>query len=172
LFAGHTGLALLAKAARPRIPLVVLLPVAYAPDIIESMFDLLGQHNRELSHSLVSVGFGATIIALIYLVTLRAKADAFVLWLAYVSHWPADFITGTKPTWPGGPDVGLQFYERPVADAAIECAVVILCWIIYRRAMLRTQTPAAAQRMTTVLAPIGLILAQIVFDYVQHRLIT
>jgi hypothetical protein len=172
LFAGHAGFALLAKAARPRIPLVVLLPVAFAPDIIESMFDVLGQHNRELSHSLVSVGLGATIIALIYLVATRARGDAFVLWLTYASHWPADFVTGTKPTWPGGPDVGLQFYERPVADCAIECIVVIICWIVYRRAMIRARTPAVAQQMTTVLAPIGLIIAQIVFDVVQYRLTT
>jgi membrane-bound metal-dependent hydrolase YbcI (DUF457 family) len=170
LVAGHAGLALLAKAARPRIRIAVLLPVTFAPDILESLFDVLGHHNRELSHSLLSVGLGATIAALIYLLTTRAKSEAFVVWLTYVSHWPADFITGIKPTWPGGPDVGIHLYERPVADAVLECALVVACWIVYRRALRRTSATVVPRRRLTVLVPTGLIVVQVVFDVIQLRL--
>jgi membrane-bound metal-dependent hydrolase YbcI (DUF457 family) len=171
LVAGHAGLALLAKAARPRIRIAVLLPVTFAPDILGSFFDAFGYHNRALSHSLVSVGLGASIVALIYFLTTRVKPEAFVVWLTYVSHWPADFITGTKPTWPGGPDVGLRLYDRPVADAVLECAIVVVCWIVYRRSLKRSVAPAAPRRAMTVLVPMGLIIAQVVFDVVQQRLV-
>lgn len=170
MVAGHAGLALLAKAARPRIRIAVLLPVTFAPDILESLFDVLGHHNRELSHSLVSVGLGATLVAFIYLLTTRMKSEAFVVWLTYLSHWPADFITGIKPTWPGGPDVGIHLYERPIADAVLECAIVIICWMVYRRSLRPTSTPGVARRRLTVLVPTGLIVAQVVFDVIQLRL--
>ena len=170
MVAGHAGLALLAKAARPRIRIAVLLPITFAPDILESLFDVLGHHNRELSHSLVSVGLGATIVAIIYFLTTRATSEAFVVWLTYVSHWPADFITGIKPTWPGGPDVGMHLYERPLADAVLECAIVVACWIVYRRSRIRSVAPAAPGRTATPLVPIGLVVVQIVFDVIQQRL--
>lgn len=172
MVAGHAGIALLAKAARPRILIAVLLTVTFAPDILEWVFELLGYHNRELSHSLVSVGLGATIVALIYGLTTRVKPEAFVVWLTYVSHWPADFITGIKPTWPGGPDVGLHLYEWPVADAVLECAIVVVCWIVYRRSLGRSLAPAALPRTMTVLVPMGLIVVQIVFDVIQQRAMT
>lgn len=169
MFAGHAALALLAKTARPRIPIAVLLPVAFAPDILESLFDLLGYHNRVLSHSLVSVGLGATIVALIYLLATHAKPEALVLWLTYLSHWPADFITGDKPTWPGGPTIGLHLYSLPIADAVLECAIVVICWLVYRRAMTRSLSSASPRCTPTILIPAGLIIAQIVFDIIQER---
>ena len=172
MFAGHAALALLAKAARPRISIAVLLPVAFAPDIIEWVFAFLGHQDRELSHSLVSVGIGATVIALIYFLATRRTADAIVVWLTYVSHWAADFITGTKPTWPGGPDVGLQLYEHPKGDALIECGIVVICWIVYRRSTTRTATPVVSRANPAVVVPVVLIAAQLVFDYVEYRLMS
>jgi hypothetical protein len=113
LYVGHVALAMVAKSARPRIPMALLVPVAFAPDWIEWFFDPTGHRNREISHSLVSVGIAATLVALAYFVTTRARADAIAVWLMYALHWPADFITGLKPTWPGGPMVGLYLYKQP-----------------------------------------------------------
>jgi hypothetical protein len=81
----------------------------------------------------VSVGVGASLAALLYWLSTRATADAIAVWLTYASHWPADFITGLKPTWPGGPTVGLSLYNHPVWDAVLECAIVVLAWVAYRR---------------------------------------
>ena len=142
----------------------MLVPIAFAPDWIEWIADALGHHDRAISHSLVSVGIGASLTALIYWLTTRQRADAAIVWLTYVSHWPADFITGLKPTWPGGPMVGLLLYTHPVWDALLECALVVACWLAYRRTLAaRTQ-----RRAILLLIPLGLIGMQIAFEAVQY----
>jgi len=159
LYAGHAALATLAKGARPRIPIALLVPVAFAPDWLEWFFDAVGHRNRELSHSLISVGIGATVVALIYFLVTRARADAVAVWLTYASHWPADFVTGLKPTWPGGPTVGLFLYARPMLDFVVESVVVLVCWLVYRRSL-----PVAARNRTVGwLIPLGLIAMQMAF---------
>lgn len=160
MFVGHAALALFAKATRSRVALAVLVPVAFAPDVIELVADAFGHHNREISHSLVSVGIGATVVALLYWLVNRGAADAVVVWLTYVSHWPADYITGLKPTWPGGPMAGLLLYTRPTADAWLECALVVLCWMAYRQSL----PSAARRRPILLLVPVGLITMQLAFD--------
>lgn len=130
---GHIGFALLAKTARPRLSLALLIPVTYGPDLVEGAFDVIGNHNRILSHSLVSVGLIATVTALTVFLWRRSGADALAVWLVYVSHWPADYLTGLKPTWPGGPTVGLQLYDRPVIDWTMELALLAACWLVYRK---------------------------------------
>jgi hypothetical protein len=159
VYAGHAGLAILAKAARPRIPMALLVPVAFAPDWIEWMLQAFGLRDRALSHSLVSVGIGATVVALAYYLATRLRSEAVVVWLAYLSHWPADFLTGLKPTWPGGPTVGLFLYSRPMVDALLEISVILLCWIAYRRSL-----PAVARnRLLGLLVPAGLIAMHLAF---------
>ena len=159
MFAGHAALALVAKAARPRIPAALLVPVAFAPDVIEFLFSQIGHRNREISHSLISVAVGASIVALVYLLVSKDRTSAMVLWLTYASHWPADFITGVKPTWPGGPTVGLFLYQRPVADAVLESIMVIVCWLIYRASL----PPASRKRVVGLLIPVGLVAMQLAF---------
>jgi hypothetical protein len=130
---GHVGFALLTRTARPRLSLALLVPIAYGPDIIEVALQAIGNRNRILSHSLISVGLMATVVSLAVLLGRRSRADAVAVWLLYVSHWPADFITGLKPTWPGGPEVGLQLYDHLWWDAALELALLAACWIVYRK---------------------------------------
>ena len=163
MYVGHAALATLAKAARRRVPLAVLVPVAYAPDWVEWLLDTFGITNRELSHSLVAVGIGATAIAALYWLIRRSMTDATVVWLTYASHWPADFITGTKPTWPGGPTVGLNLYGHLGWDALVESVLVVVCWLAYRRSV----PPEARRRSVGVLVPVGLIGMQLVFDAIQ-----
>jgi multisubunit Na+/H+ antiporter MnhB subunit len=159
VYAGHAALATLAKGARPRIPIALLVPIAFAPDWIEWFFDFFGYRNREISHSLVSVGIGATLVALAYYLTTREGVDAMTVWLTYASHWPADFITGLKPTWPGGPIVGLFLYSHSALDGILECSIVVLCWLVYRRSLPR----AAQKRAVGLLVPLGLIAMQLAF---------
>jgi hypothetical protein len=164
VYAGHAALALLAKSRRPRIPLAVLIPVAFAPDWIEWIFSAAGLRNQEISHSLVSIGIGATLVALVYGVSQRDWSGALIVWLTYVSHWAADFFTGLKPTWPGGPTVGLYLYKTPVADAAIEFAVIAVCWFAYRRSL-----PAPSrQRAMGWLVPLGLVAMHVAFLFATN----
>ena len=160
MYTGHSALALVAKSRRPAIALALLIPVAFAPDWLKVLFSFLGHENRQLSHSLVSVGIGATLVALLYFAWSRSAADAGVLWLTYASHWPADYLTGIKPTWPGGPNVGLLLYNVPYADVTMESALVVICWFIYRRSL----PVESRRRAVTFLIPLGLIGLQILFD--------
>jgi hypothetical protein len=132
---GHAGVGIGAKWFAPRVPLWLLLCAAYAPDIIEVSLWPFGIHNRELSHSLISVGLGATLLALLYSALRRDGRGAICLWCVYVLHWPADFITGTKPTWPGGPMVGLNLYDHHVLVWIVDIAVLLAgCWFAARSA--------------------------------------
>lgn len=164
MYAGHAAIALLVKGVRPRISLAVLVPVAFAPDWIEWVFEALGHRNRNISHSLVSVGLGAVLVGLIYWAIRRTPRDAAAVSLTYVSHWAADFITGLKPTWPGGPQVGLLLYAHPVADVVLESVVIVLCWMVY----LRSLPTISRRRPASLLIPAGLIALQIGFAAIQN----
>jgi hypothetical protein len=167
VYAGHAAIATLVKGKRPRIPIALLVPVAFAPDCIEWVLRLAHHDSPVLSHSLVTVGFGATLVALLYFAVTRQMLDAVAVWLTYVSHWPADFITGVKPTWPGGPEVGLFLYDRPVADVVLESVVILACWLVYRRSL----PPAGRTRPIATLVPLGLIAMQVAFALIQNPLI-
>ncbi len=163
MYVGHAALALLAKSKRPKLSVALLVPVAFAPDWLKWIFERLGHANRELSHSLISVGIGATLVAICYFAGTRDGRSATVLWLVYASHWPADFITGIKPTWPGGPNVGLLLYAHPLGDMVLESALVVVCWLSYRRSL----APVARQRAVATLIPLGLIGLQVIFQAIQ-----
>jgi amino acid transporter len=91
---------------------------------------------RDVPFAIVATVFGAMIIMTLaqvvaqgVLVDVAAHttplADAAAVWLTYVSHWPADYITGLKPTWPGGPTVGLYLYARPIPEFFVEAVVKV-----------------------------------------------
>jgi membrane-bound metal-dependent hydrolase YbcI (DUF457 family) len=163
VYAGHAALAALLKGKRPRVPIALLVPVAFAPDWIDSFSHVVHRSDTIVSHSLLSVGIGATLCGLLYWLWSRNAGDALVVWLAYASHWPADYVTGVKPTWPGGPMVGLGLYSRPGWDLIIESALVVLCWLVYR-----TSLPAQSRRRALgLLVPLGLIGMQVVFEALQ-----
>ncbi len=52
-----------------------------------------------------------------------------------ISHALGDYVTGTKPTWPGGPMVGMQLYSQPALDFLFESVVIVGCWLFYRRSI-------------------------------------
>jgi hypothetical protein len=163
VFAGHAALAMVAKGKRPAISIAVLVPVAFGPDWIKLAGEWFGNTNAALSHSLVSVGIGATGAAIIYYATTRAAVSAAVVWLTYLSHWPADFITGLKPTWPGGPTVGLMLYAHPAADVVVESVLVVIGWVVYRRSL----PEVSKKRMLIYLVPLGLIGMQVLFGAIE-----
>lgn len=128
---GHAGPALVAKRVCPAVPLLLLVVAGYGPDIVEVALRPFGLVNRELSHSLVAVAMGATLMAVGWMVTRGGAREAAAIWLTYASHWPLDFITGHKPTWPGGPVVGLDLYSHWWIWL-IELAVLAVCGVIWR----------------------------------------
>ena len=165
MYAGHAGLALYAKSCRPRVPMAVLVPVAYAPDWIQWLITAAGgPQNPSISHSLVSVILGAAIVAAVYWGVSKSRADAAIVGLTYLSHWPADFVTGSKAIWPNSPEFGLNLYHHATADVIVESVVVVLCWLAYRRSL-----PAPANKTLIGWAiPVGLIAFQIGFVLIQY----
>ncbi len=165
MYAGHAALALAAKGKRPRLPIWLLVPVAFAPDWIQWTIQALGHRNAEYSHSIVSVLTFASIVALGYWLATRRTGDSVVLWLLYLSHWAADLITGLKPTLPGGPYVGLGIYSRPGVDFAVESIVIVACWWVYRRSF----PPERRRSLLMPLVPLGLVALQLGFGLLQYR---
>lgn len=168
MYAGHAAIALYTKARRPRLALPLLVVVAYAPDWIEWLIDASGASyptSSLYSHSIPSVLLGSSVVAAVSLLLGVERADALALWLLYVSHWVADFFTGMKPTWPGGPLIGMHLYDRPLVDFVMETLVVAAAWIAYRRSL-----PPTPRRGVAVLIPAGLLVFQVGFLVIMQRL--
>jgi len=164
VYVGHAAIAVSLKGKRPRVPIALLVPLAFAPDWIDSFSHVIHRPSNILSHSLVSVAIGATICGLLYWLWSRSPGDAAVVWLAYASHWPADLVTGMKPTWATGPTFGFGLYAHPVWDFVLESVLVVVCWFVYRQSL-----PAASRgRSIGLLIPLGLIGMQAVFEALQR----
>lgn len=166
MYAGHAAIAVLVKTARPRIPMAVLVPVAFAPDWIEWFLQFRPESARMASHGLISIAIGAAVTGIVYWLGSRRPADAAAIALLYISHWFADLITGLKPTWPGGPDVGLLLYNHPVADVAVESLVILIAAWRYQQ-MLSRASPARRYLASTLIVG-GLIGMQIGFVLIQN----
>lgn len=162
MYVGHAAIALLVKRSRPRLPLALLVPVAFGPDWIDLLSHVVHHPNPEISHSLVAVGVCSAVVALCAM-PFYGVVDALFLGATYASHWLADCLTGLKPTWPGGPEVGLHLYTHAIADFALESAIVVGCWLVYRSWLRREVRNSIA----AYLMPLGLIAMQAVFALLQ-----
>ncbi|MDQ3949699.1 MAG: hypothetical protein M3282_05085 [Gemmatimonadota bacterium] len=165
MFIGHTAIALAAKRARPAVPLAALIAAAYGPDVIEVTLLALSRwaHVRAAfgSHSIPSVALGAAVVAAAYWTWRRDGLGAALLATTYASHWAADLFTGSgKPTWAGGPTLGLSLYERPALDFVVESGLLLAAWLFFWPAGDRRRRPRAVH----VAAPIALVLVQLVFN--------
>jgi hypothetical protein len=133
MYIGHVGAALAGKRARRSIGLLVLLIATYVPDWVDTGLCLVGHFTpaEMLSHSIPAV----VLFALVGFVLYGWRSDdwvgAAVLAAVILSHMFFDWITGDKPTWPGGPMIGFQLYEHPVADFVVEGAVIAVGGILY-----------------------------------------
>jgi hypothetical protein len=162
---GHTAVALAVKRARPSIPLATLIAAAYGPDVIEITLLALGRWAKVQaafgSHSIPSVALGASIVGLVYGLWRRDAAGAALLAVTYASHWAADLFTGTgKPTWGGGPTLGLSLYEHPILDFVIESALLLAAWLLLWPARDRRRSAPLARAA----APIALVVVQLIFN--------
>ena len=161
MYVGHAGAALLARGLAPRLPLLLLLVAAFGVDLVEVALKLAGQGQwvPQPAESLpVGVGLAAG-FAVIGALWTRSAAGALVLGAVALSHTAADLVTGTLPLWIGGPEVGLDLFQRPVLDFVVEMALVLGGWLAYRR----TLPPLARPSWAAWAMPVGLGILQIVF---------
>jgi hypothetical protein len=137
MYIGHVGAALAAKRVRGSIALLVLLVATYAPDWVDMGMCVAGAYNPVgiLSHSIPAVLVLMLVGVAAYAGATRDWAGAFVIAALILSHMLLDWITGYKPTWPGGPMIGLELYNYPVADFIAEGIVIVAGALLYARTL-------------------------------------
>ena len=136
MYLGHVGIALGAKGVRREVPLLVLLFATYAPDWIDGGLCVVGAYDPRgmLSHSFPAIA----LVAAVVLTTFRLRRDmvsGLVVCAVVVSHMVVDWITGYKPTWPGGPMIGFRLYSQPAANLVLETVVILIGVALYRASL-------------------------------------
>lgn len=162
MYVGHVGAALGAKRLRRSIGLAVLILATYAPDWVDAGLCLARTSNpfEMLSHSIPAVAFLALVAFTGYGLVTRDWNAAAILAAVVASHMFLDWITGYKPTWPGGPMIGLQLYEHPIADFVAEAIVIAIGALLYARTLPTRKRPWV--NVSTMLG--ALLLLQLAID--------
>jgi membrane-bound metal-dependent hydrolase YbcI (DUF457 family) len=134
---GHVGAALAGKRARRSIGLLGLLIATYVPDWADIGLCLASVSNPMgmLTHSIPAVLLFMLVGFTAYAAVTRDWTGALVMAVVILSHMLFDWITGYKPTWPGGPMIGLQLYDHPIADFVVEAIVIVAGAILYGRTL-------------------------------------
>ena len=164
---GHLSTAYLARAKWPRSEIVALLVASMLPDLADFV---LPQGNQcRTSCGLYTHAFPAILV-----LALLASGLAWAIWHrrstallvgALVCLHPLfDLITGHKPYWFGGPQVGLVLYRVTLIDFVLESALLIVGWVVLRRTK---DAPRLAVAYPTLIALIAL---QAAFDAYLYRI--
>ena len=155
MYLGHVGVALGAKGLRRDIALIVLLVATYAPDWVDAGLCVIGAYDPRgiFSHSFTAVALLGAIAVVAYHRYTRDLAGSLLVAGVVLSHVLLDLITGYKPTWPGGPMIGLRLYRHPVADLVLESAVILIGVVLYQRTL-----PSRARPWIDVAAMLGALL--------------
>ncbi|MFP2928216.1 hypothetical protein ACLESO_24060 [Pyxidicoccus sp. 3LG] len=133
MYLGHLGVALAAKRLGPGVPLVWLCVATVFLDLVDVVVDLLGLDNAftAWSHTLMAaLAWSALVGAVGWL--RQGLAAGLLLGAAALSHLPTDYVTSHLWLWPDGPRVGLKLYSHPLLDFAVEAAVILAGWWLYR----------------------------------------
>jgi hypothetical protein len=167
MYIGHVGAALGAKRARRSIGLLVLLVATYTPDWVDTGLCLAGAYNPQgmLSHSIPAIALFAVLGFAAYATGTRDWRAALVIAAVILSHMFLDWITGYKPTWPGGPMIGLRFYDHPIADFFAEGAVIVIGALLYAGTLPMRKRPwidVSAMLGALLLLQLGVDIARIV----------
>lgn len=143
MYIGHVGVALAAKRVRPGIGLLVLLVATYAPDWVDAGLCVAGAYNPDgvFSHSIPVVAVLALLGFTLYGIKGRDWTAAAVVAAVIISHMLLDWITGTKPTWPGGTMIGLNLYARPLVDLVVEGSLIVAGAVLYGRTLPPRERP-------------------------------
>jgi LexA-binding, inner membrane-associated putative hydrolase len=137
MYVGHVGAALAGKRARRSIGLLVLLVATYIPDWVDTGLCLAGSFTpaEMFSHSIPAVLLFALVGFAGYGLKTGDWTGASVIAVVIMSHMVFDWITGDKPTWPGGPMIGLKLYEHPILDFVAEGTVIAIGGFLYARTL-------------------------------------
>jgi hypothetical protein len=168
MYIGHVGAALAGKRVRKSIGLLVLLVATYTPDWVDGGLCLAGAFSSQemLSHSIPAVLLFAVVGFVAYAAATRDWTGALVVAAVILSHLLLDWITGYKPTWPGGPMIGLELYDHPLADFVAEGIVIFAGAMLYARTL-----PARRRPWVDVSIMLGVLLALQLSIDIAHLLV-
>jgi hypothetical protein len=163
---GHLGVAAAARGRWPVVPLFWLLGASIAPDLLDVAYAVLGICSPYglYSHTIPAAALIAVVLGGIAFLSTGSRAAGLLVAGVVLAHLPLDFITGHKIYWPGGPLLGLQWYDRPLLDFLAELPFVLGGWWLLRR------THRGPRWAVVGAAAVGLVLAQATFDLVQRGL--
>src|SRR3954466_15410710 len=135
MYTGHIAIALAARGVRRDVPLWILVLATQACDWVELIVHPFTRRTvtEVYSHAYPFVVVTALALAGIVWVWKRSASAAATVLLVYLSHPFADYITGFKPMWLGGPNVGLEVIQRPAVDFLVQALVCIVGVGIYWR---------------------------------------
>ena len=155
MYAGHVAIALGVRGVRRDLPLWVLVLASQACDWVELVVHPFAPRTFTdvYSHAYPFVLVYALVAAALVWVWKRSASAALTVLLVYLSHPVADFITGYKPLWLGGPNLGLQVVAHPGVDFAVQGLVCFLGFAIYWRSL-----PATRRRHLSAVLPLLLLL--------------
>lgn len=163
MYGGHVALGISAKRWIPIVPLWLLVIVSQLPDWIDVAVCTTRPGTISaalLSHSVPAIAVLAATAALVGRFFFGSWYVAKILALLVLSHLAGDFVTGLKPTWSGGPVIGMRLYARPLLDFAFESAVIAWGWWMYRSTFRPVNRDSLAVRGMLV----GLIVLQAIAD--------
>jgi hypothetical protein len=132
---GHLGVAAAARGRWPIVPLIWLLPVAVAPDLLDLGYAILGICSPYglYSHTIPAAVLTAAVLGGIAFLASGSRAAGLLVAGVVLAHLPLDLVTGYKIYWPGGPLLGLRLYGHPLLDFLAETPFVLAGWWLLRR---------------------------------------
>src|SRR5262245_18729198 len=111
MYTGHVAIALGVRGVRDDLPLWALILVSQACDWVQFPLDPVTPRPLPdlYSHAFPFVAVGAAAVAAAVWLWKRSVPAAAIAAALYLSHPFADYVTGFKPPWLGGPSLGLAF---------------------------------------------------------------
>lgn len=162
---GHVAVAYAARARWPRAELFALMVATLVPDLADFVLPQGDQCRTSCelyTHAFPAVLLLAGAMAALAWSIWHRRITAILAGTLVVVHVVCDTLTGYKKFWIGGPDMGLSLFNHEVADFALESSMMMLAWIILRRAR---DAPRWATHPTAIVA---LLIVQALFDLVHH----
>src|SRR5215212_10273012 len=152
MFIGHHAAALVNERFAPRVSLGTLFAASMWIDLVWPILLLLGIEHVQVqpgdtaymplkfvsypyTHSLVAVIGWSLLWGGVYFAFTKYGRGAVVVGLTVLSHWVLDLLVHRPdlPLWPGGPMVGFDVWNSPIATNLIEITFFIIGLVIYVR---------------------------------------